>query len=80
MIPRQRDLSSLVLEIFRRSGTRSDGDRVFTLPLGRNLISSGYDPWSDDMEDIEVEVSYSVNEIALTVNGWTMVYQGDYWI
>lgn len=74
-VSRQWDFSSLQLDIVRKPGTKAENEqKVLTLPLGRDLIASGYDPWAADMSDINIEVSFSEVSLCLKINDWEVVY------
>lgn len=79
-ITRQADFSLLTMDVFRAGNTKADGTAVHTISIGRDLLDAGYDPWAEDMEDIVIEVTYAEGGIRLKVNGWEIVYDGEYGI
>lgn len=66
-VPRQDD-GSLVLEL-----SSSDGI-LRTFPIGEYIIASGYDWDAVDLEDIELDVDFSMTRIKVGFTGWDKTY------
>lgn len=63
-LPRQRD-GSLSLQIcFPGSGD------IRSFPLGDYILQSGYDWEAPDLEDIDVEVDFSLTGVSFTIDTW----------
>lgn len=63
-VPRQKD-SSLRLGIYFL-----DNDEIRSFPLGEYIIGSGYDWSSVELEDISVEVDFSLSGLELSTTKW----------
>lgn len=74
-ICRQSDISELMLDIYLNPGTRGSEEPVHTIPLGLDLLKAGYDPYAEDMEDIDMEVTFAQGGLILNINGWNIVYE-----
>lgn len=62
-VPRQLD-SSLILEI-------DDGTDVLkSFALGEYISASGYDWSAQDLEDISVQIDWTLTDMTLTIQGW----------
>lgn len=66
-VPRQSD-GSLVLELFSSDGI------LRTFPIGEYIIASGYDWDAVDLEDIELNVDFSMTRIKVGFTGWDKTY------
>ena len=62
-LPRQTD-GSLEMAIYDR------GSLVRVLRIGEYIVESGYDWSAEDLEDIGLEIDYSLSEIRLSSNMW----------
>lgn len=63
-IPRQKD-SSLRLEI-----DFLDNGEIRSFPIGEYIIESGYDWNAPDLEDVSVEVDFSLSGLELNISKW----------
>lgn len=72
----QDDIRNIVLDIYRRSD-ESYSDLLHTVPLGRDLLRAGYDPYTVDMEDIVVDVTYAEGGLHFRIGDWEVVYEGE---
>ena len=63
-VPRQLD-GSLMLEVhFQDSG------EIRSFPVGEYILESGYDWGAPDLEDIEVEMDFSLSGLTFNISGW----------
>ena len=77
-ICRQSDISELMLDIYLNSDTKASEEPRYTLPLGSDLLKAGYDPYAEDMEDIDMEVTYAEASLCIRIGDWEVVYDGNF--
>lgn len=70
VIPRQND-PSLVLEVNDRTGV------LKTFAVGEYFDRIGYDWKSQDLQDVTLELDYTLSKINVIVNGWKETYVFD---
>ena len=63
-LPRQRDGSLSFRILFPDSGD------IRSFPLGEYILQSGYDWNAADLEDIDVEVDFSLTGVSFTIDAW----------
>ena len=63
-LPRQRDGSLSLRILFPDSGD------IRSFPLGEYILQSGYDWNAADLEDIDVEVDFSLTGVSFTIDAW----------
>lgn len=63
-IPRQTDASLRLVIDFQ------DSDEVRSFPVGEYILESGYDWTRPDLEDISVEMDFSLSGLTFTISKW----------
>ena len=67
-LPRQSD-DSLLLDL------TAGADPVRTFALGEYLVEAGYDWTAEDLSDASVTIDFARTTLAISVAGWTRVFQ-----
>jgi hypothetical protein len=70
ILPRQID-DSLVLEL------ADDRQGIKRFALGHYIVASGYDWTKPDLDDISVDLDFSVTDITLVIQGWETEHKFD---
>lgn len=63
-IPRQKD-GSLMLDVHFQ-----DTGEIRSFPVGEYILESGYDWSAPDLEDIQVEMDFSLSGLTFSISGW----------
>lgn len=70
-VPRQTD-NSLNL-VFKRRPLGSDITVTASIPIGDYIKSSGYDWYSEDLEDIDIDIDYADASIEVCIDDWNII-------
>jgi len=71
-VPRQDD-DSLKLLFYLSSDSEAESRPRAELPLGEYIKSSGYDWYSEDLKDVNIEIDYAEANLTVSLSDWTTI-------